>query len=96
MYEEEWWFTRFVWLRNAIMHGSARAQADYEHEGRFHFHIADEMLRRSIKLAVVAAGFSDALLKEPHERRMERAIAELVAQHTPPAPTDSPDEPPSR
>lgn len=95
MYDEEWWFTRFVWLRNKIMHGSSRSAADYEHEGRQHFHIADETLRRSIKLAVVAAGFPEHLLKTARDRRVERAVDAFVMKvglPTVPPPPKDPDK----
>lgn len=97
----EWWFTRFAFLRNFIMHGAPLAEADYEHEGRLHLTVADEILRRALRRTVADCGFPDialALKERLGERIVKEAAAvyehitrQLLAQHfaqqeEPPAP----------
>lgn len=52
MTDLEWWFTRFSFLRNEIMHGSDPPDANYLHDGKRHLWIAEETLRRAIKHVV--------------------------------------------
>jgi hypothetical protein len=51
-----WWFMRFAFLRNAIMHGDEVAVTMFEHEGRPHVWLAESRLRNAIKSLVTQAG----------------------------------------
>jgi hypothetical protein len=62
-----WWFTRFSFLRNAIMHGSDIWETEYLHEDQHHLWLAEKTLRRAIK-RLVANLTTEAIMMTPIER----------------------------
>lgn len=76
MTDLEWWFMRFSFLRNAIMHGSDPPDDDYLHDGRRHIWLAEETLRRAIK-QLVANATTSAVLMNPLERALSDAMEEI-------------------
>ncbi len=47
-----WWFQRFSFLRNKLMHGEQPAEDDYVHDGERHLWLGEAQLRRAIKRTV--------------------------------------------
>lgn len=76
MTDLEWWFMRFAFLRNAIMHGSEPTDDDYMHDGNRHLWLAEETLRRAIKYLVANSTTSDVLMS-PLERALNDAWEEI-------------------
>jgi Cu/Zn superoxide dismutase len=72
MSDLEWWFLRFSFLRNKLMHGEEPADEDYKHEGERHLWLGEARLRQAAKRTVAKAGHRNVLQDPP-----ERALAEL-------------------
>ena len=69
MTTQEWWAHRFRELRNDLAHGVRPADEDYIHEGRHHFAIGEEVLRRVVREKVIGACAGLELLRiEPLQR----------------------------
>ena len=79
MSDLEWWFTRFSFLRNAIAHGDATADADFDYEGQRHIWIAEARLRQAIKHTVAEQAGEPDLLLDRFDRTLQRAIRDLEA-----------------
>jgi len=77
-----WWFMRFAFLRNAIMHGDEVAPTMFEHEGRAHIWLGESRLREAIKALVAQSGHPTVLLDRYERERQERVkrTAQLLAE----------------
>jgi hypothetical protein len=51
-----WWCVRFSFLRNALMHGGAPSEEDWQHDGVHHVNLAEWWLRQAIKETIARDG----------------------------------------
>lgn len=73
-----WWFVRFSFLRNALMHGDAPTEDAWAHDGDLHVDLGELRLSQAIKETVARDGHPDLrkpLKKRDFERRLNTAIA---------------------
>jgi hypothetical protein len=75
-----WWFVRFSFLRNALMHGDAPTEDVWAHDGVLHVDLGELRLSQAIKETVVRDGHPD-LVKPLRERDLERRWNAAVAKH---------------
>jgi hypothetical protein len=75
-----WWFVRFSFLRNALMHGDAPTEDDWAHDGVLHVDLGELRLSQAIKETVARDGHPD-LRKPLRERDLERRWNAAVAKH---------------
>lgn len=75
----QWWYTQFVFLRNDIAHGRAVPAAQYQHDGRPHVLLAEETLRRLIRIEVAQAHGPHDLTLPLKQRRLDRAAQQAAA-----------------
>jgi hypothetical protein len=73
MSDLEWWFTRFTFLRNTIIHGERPTAAQLRHGRNWHLWIAEYRLRQAIKETVARHGHPLVRL-DPLDRAVELAI----------------------
>ena len=57
MTDLEWWFTRFTFLRNAIVHGRRPTKGELRHGRHWQLWIAEYRLRQAIKEVVAQHGY---------------------------------------
>jgi hypothetical protein len=73
MSDLEWWFTRFTFLRNTVIHGEQPTPAQLRHGRNWHLWIAEYRLRQAIKETVARHGHPLVRL-DPIDRAVELAI----------------------
>jgi hypothetical protein len=78
MTDLEWWFTKFSFLRNAIVHGYDVPPGQFRFGGVWHMWIGEASLRAAIKETVAAAGFP-LVRMDSFERAERRALDRLGA-----------------
>lgn len=76
MKDLQWWFLRFAFLRNAIMHGSSISDDEYMHDGARHLWLGELKLRQAIKRIVAKEG-NEEILMTPLERALQSAVEEV-------------------
>jgi hypothetical protein len=78
-----WWFQRFSFLRNKLMHGEQPAEEDYLHNEERHLWLGEARLRQAIKRAVANAGHP-TVLQSPLERAFSDVADKLGLGAAPP------------
>jgi hypothetical protein len=73
MSDLEWWFTRFTFLRNTIIHGERPTKAELRHGRNWHLWIAEYRLRQAIKELIARHGHPLVRL-DPMSRALALAI----------------------
>ena len=71
-----WWFQRFSFLRNKLMHGEQPGEDDFLNDGERHLWLGEAHLRRAIKTTVAGSG-NPAVLQSPLERTLSEVADEL-------------------
>src|SRR5262249_15631782 len=76
----EWWFTRFTYLRNSIVHGEPVTPRARRHGRNSHLWLAEHYLRHAVRETVVRAGFPDLRFDPGYERNMMRLRRRMLAE----------------
>jgi hypothetical protein len=76
MSDLEWWFTRFVFLRNAIVHGDEIPPGQFRFGRQWQIWIAEGRLRDAIKETVARAGFPRIRI-DRFDRNIYDALGEI-------------------
>jgi hypothetical protein len=78
MTDSEWWYTRFTFLRNAIVHGETPAPRDLRHGRHWQLWIAEYRMRQAIKEVVARHGHPFARVSS-FDRAVMQALARIQA-----------------
>jgi hypothetical protein len=91
-----WWFTRFSFLRNDLMHGRSTGQPEWLHGDLYQTDLGEWYLREAIKHTVANDGHP-AVVENLRWRTVERDARELLKRYReePPEPGSSRCSPPA-
>jgi hypothetical protein len=75
-----WWFTRFSFLRNDLMHGRIPSEQAWIFDGRRHVDLGEWWLRQAIKETIAREGHGD-VREDPVWRDALRSAAKFLREH---------------
>lgn len=75
-----WWFTRFSFLRNDLMHGRIPTDEAWLFDGKHHVDLGEWWLRQAIKETVARDGHED-IREDPIWREALRSAAKFFREH---------------
>ena len=86
-----WWFMRFAFLRNDLMHGRSPTNEAWRHDGKHHTDLGEWWLRQTIKETIARNGHED-VREDPLWREAFRGAFEYLSDHGDVQPESSEDE----